>query len=211
MLSTALPRQTLVTPDQVALSYIDLGQGEPLVLLPGWSQTAALFQAQIEAFSQSRRVIALDWRGHGLSAKPSWGYRVPRFAQDLRTVLTTLLLPPVVALGHSLGCSVLWNYWDLFGGDCLKGLILVDQPPCLLANPQWSEETAQRLGATVTLESLFAIVNGLTGEDSTQFTAAMLETMLSPHCPQAIKDWLLTENLQFPRDAAASLILNNMT
>ena len=31
-----------------------------------------------------------------------------------------------------MGCSVLWSYWDLFGGEQFDKLILVDEPAWLL-------------------------------------------------------------------------------
>ena len=35
-------------------------------------------------------------------------------------------------LGWSMGCSVIWSYWDLFGSERLSKMILVDEPGWLL-------------------------------------------------------------------------------
>ena len=83
-------RRTVTTNDGVNLSYIEAGSGQPLVMVPGWSQTAAQWHHQIEAFAQTHRVIALDMRGHGESDKPGHGYRVYRLSQDLRDAMVAL-------------------------------------------------------------------------------------------------------------------------
>lgn len=48
--------------DTVKLDVIEKGHGQPLALVPGWSQTARGFQAQIDGLSSRYRVIALDMR-----------------------------------------------------------------------------------------------------------------------------------------------------
>ena len=58
----------VTTSDGVRLHYLEAGAGQPLVLIPGWSQTAAIYQHQLDGLGQSYRVIALDMRDHGESA-----------------------------------------------------------------------------------------------------------------------------------------------
>ncbi len=62
--------KSFVTSDQVNLNYLEAGSGAPLVMLPGWSQTAEQWKLQIETLSANYRCLALDMRGHGASAKP---------------------------------------------------------------------------------------------------------------------------------------------
>ena len=66
----------ITTGDGVTLRYIEAGEGQPLVMIPGWSQTAAQYSHQIEGLSDRYRVISLDMRGHGDSDKPNSGYRI---------------------------------------------------------------------------------------------------------------------------------------
>ena len=73
--------------DGTNLHYIDAGSGRPLVMIPGWSQSAAEFKHQIDDLAIDRRVIALDMRGHGESDKPDHGYRIARLSRDLDDVL----------------------------------------------------------------------------------------------------------------------------
>ena len=76
-------KNSVRTSDGVRLNLIEAGEGEVLLLLPGWSQSAALFRHQLEGLSDRYRVIALDWRGHGDSEKIETGYRISRLAMDL--------------------------------------------------------------------------------------------------------------------------------
>ena len=86
----------ITTNDGVRLNLVEHGSGRPLVLVPGWSQTARQFAAQIEGLADRYRVIAIDMRGHGQSEKPAHGYKIQRLAQDLKDVLDALDLrmPP---------------------------------------------------------------------------------------------------------------------
>jgi pimeloyl-ACP methyl ester carboxylesterase len=47
---------------------------------------------------------------------------VSRLAADPRNLLDELEPYDVVLLGHSLGRSVIWSYWDLFGGGRITKL-----------------------------------------------------------------------------------------
>ena len=96
------------TNDGYRLHYIEAGGGKPLVMIPGWSQTAAQFRHQVEGLSDKYRVIALDMRGHGESDKPTHGYRIHRLSKDVHEYLTANNLTGVTLAGHSMGCSVIW-------------------------------------------------------------------------------------------------------
>src|SRR5882672_7284967 len=64
--SGAEPREgSFTTSDGVRLHYIEAGAGDLLVMIPGWSQTAAQFKHQIAGLSDQYHVIAIDMRGMG--------------------------------------------------------------------------------------------------------------------------------------------------
>ena len=44
----------------LTLSALTGGSGQPLIMIPGWSQTAAEWQKNAETLTEHRRVIALD-------------------------------------------------------------------------------------------------------------------------------------------------------
>ncbi|CCT76212.1 related to non-heme chloroperoxidase [Fusarium fujikuroi] len=108
----------VTTQDGVELQYIQAGppSGQQLLFIPGWRQTAAQWNKQIEYFSSAGyRVTTYDMRGHGDSAKPGFGYRLSRFGADLNDVINSLSLCGVSVVAHSMGSSVTWAFWDHVG------------------------------------------------------------------------------------------------
>ncbi|MFE7129833.1 alpha/beta fold hydrolase [Streptomyces sp. NPDC057638] len=85
------------------LAYRDRGTGEPLVLLHGGLLDHTMWEAQIDRFARTHRVIALDVRGHGGSAGPSAPFR---HADDVAALLRHLGCGPAVVAGVSLGGGI---------------------------------------------------------------------------------------------------------
>ena len=89
----------------VRLSALDVSPDRPqrtFVFLHGFGGQALQWIHQLQKFSLSSRVVALDLRGHGLSDKPSAGYDMPTLLHDIETALDTLRVDgPVVLAGHS--------------------------------------------------------------------------------------------------------------
>ena len=69
---------------KVTLSALKAGMGDPLIMIPGWSQSSAEWRGNAEAFRAVREVVASDMRGHGESVKLEYRSRVYRLAQDLQ-------------------------------------------------------------------------------------------------------------------------------
>jgi len=66
------------------------GEGEPLILSPGYCQTHENFRPQVEAFvAAGYRVVLWDFRGHGLSQAPEdpEAYSMAQVVDDLGRVL----------------------------------------------------------------------------------------------------------------------------
>ncbi|MBS0448371.1 MAG: alpha/beta hydrolase [Proteobacteria bacterium] len=88
----------------------------PLVMLHGWMDVAASFQFVVDALhaleGPRRSVIALDWRGFGLTETPAADcYWFPDYLGDLEGVLDALFPErPVDLLGHSMGGNVAMAY-----------------------------------------------------------------------------------------------------
>ena len=76
----------------------------PVILLHGGGQTRSAWRATSAALAgHGLKVISVDQRGHGESQwSPQGDYLLDRFADDIRAVIATLSLPPVV-VGASLG------------------------------------------------------------------------------------------------------------
>lgn len=94
------------------IAFMDEGEGPPILLIhgfgssyrvnwvnPGWVDT--LVRA-------GRRVIALDNRGHGASAKPHdvGAYRPSAMAEDARNLLDHLGISKADVMGYSMGARI---------------------------------------------------------------------------------------------------------
>lgn len=196
------------TRDGTTLHVIDAGPrtARSLVMIPGWSQSAAEFKHQIEELSRERRVIALDMRGHGESDKPAQGYRIGQFAADLHDALAALGLEQAVVLGHSMGSSVIWSYIEAYGPARLAAMIVVDQAPACVPRPDWDDATRRQAGIILPEVGLEAkVYERIRAADSVAALADFLTPMFTAACKRADIEWVASENLKLPRQHAADL------
>ncbi|MFG6440748.1 alpha/beta fold hydrolase [Roseateles sp. LKC17W] len=84
----------------------------PLVLVHGWMDVGASFQFLVDAMREAREVIALDWRGFGLSdAGGADCFWFPDYLADLDALLDSVSPDaPVDLVGHSMGGNVVMSY-----------------------------------------------------------------------------------------------------
>ena len=90
----------------ISLYYEEKGEGFPLVLLHGNGEDHTYFKNQIEFFSKSRRVIAVDTRGHGKSPRGGGEFSIRRFADDLRSFFLEHGIERADILGFSDGGNI---------------------------------------------------------------------------------------------------------
>lgn len=199
---------SVLTSDGVRLHYLEAGEGPDMLLVPGWSQTAATWRHQIAEFSQTYHVVAVDHRGHGLSGRPGHGYRIARLAADLRDLILSLNLNNITWVGHSMGCTLAWSYWELFGGERVGPLVLADQPASPVFHAHWPEGLAEHWGAIHTVPEVAALVEGLYGPHGDEVTSAVITGMITAEVGEADRKWLLDQNRLMLREHAATLFLD---
>ena len=94
----------------VQLHYVEAGWGaETMVLVHGYPETWWEWRHVMPTFaSAGYRVIAVDYRGAGNSAKPASGYDKQTMAQDIHKLLADHLAvtDPVILVGHDIGMTV---------------------------------------------------------------------------------------------------------
>jgi pimeloyl-ACP methyl ester carboxylesterase len=92
------------------LNYMAAGQGHPLVLIPGLTQSLQRWveRGYVERFSQSFRVIAVDPLGHGLSDKPHEddAYHMAGCALDVLAVMDAEGVRDAHVWGYSRGARI---------------------------------------------------------------------------------------------------------
>ncbi|HLE52802.1 MAG TPA: alpha/beta fold hydrolase [Anaerolineales bacterium] len=98
----------------IRLSAIDISPDHPqrtIVFLHGYGGQARQWKYQLEEFSFSNRVIALDLRGHGRADKPEGKYTMAQILRDLETALEELNVDDQFFLiGHSFGGAIATEY-----------------------------------------------------------------------------------------------------
>src|SRR4030081_1945284 len=86
-----------------AVSYTDEGSGPAIVLLPAPPHDRTDFAPVTEALAKGRRVLALDWPGHGESPLPATPLRAVEFGDLLVEFADRLDLSNAVIIGNSVG------------------------------------------------------------------------------------------------------------
>jgi pimeloyl-ACP methyl ester carboxylesterase len=98
-----------------------------MVLVHGSHTDASAWAAVVPELSETRRVVALDQRGHGGSVRPG-EYSFELLRDDLLEFVDKLGLERFLLCGHSMGGTVATIFAERYA-ERLTGLILVDSPP----------------------------------------------------------------------------------
>jgi pimeloyl-ACP methyl ester carboxylesterase len=138
--------------NDLEISYIDEGEGEPTVLVHGFasnrdinwvlpSWTTTLKRA-------GRRVIALDNRGHGQSSKPHdpKSYSLPLMASDTLALLNHLDIEQADYLGYSMGGRI-GMYLALRHPDRIRSASLGGIGASIITGPGKNKEIVAALEA----------------------------------------------------------------
>jgi pimeloyl-ACP methyl ester carboxylesterase len=107
------------------LAFDDVGDGEPaLLMLPGWAVNRTLFRPLLPLLGAHRRVVSLDWRGHGGSADPDGDFRTEELVDDAVAVLDAAGIERVVPVAQSHGGWMAIGLRRRLGPDRVPGLVL---------------------------------------------------------------------------------------
>lgn len=116
--------------DGYKINYIDINEGEPVVFVHGTISDYSVWEAQMDAFSENYRVIALSRRyayPNDQTISDSNDYSVKAHAKDLIGFLQKLNLGPVHLIGHSFG-GFTSLVATLERQDLIKSLTLLEPP-----------------------------------------------------------------------------------
>jgi pimeloyl-ACP methyl ester carboxylesterase len=103
-----------------------------------WNATMSHLEAQ-------RRVVAIDFSGHGRSPGAIGTYSIAELAKDIGAAVDAAQLTQFVLVGHSMGAAVAAEYAGSHA-QRVKALVLVDAPPAPGAIPA---EQLQQMHAAV--------------------------------------------------------------
>lgn len=113
---------------ELELFYEVTGEGEPVLFIHGLGSSSQDWEAQVPAFEDRYRVITLDLRGHGQSAKPLGPYSIPQFAEDIINLMNAFRVGSAHVIGISLGGAVAFELATHFPNR-LKSLTVVNSAP----------------------------------------------------------------------------------
>jgi pimeloyl-ACP methyl ester carboxylesterase len=85
------------------LSYVDVGQGVPVILIHGLFLDHTAFEQQIKAFESQARIIAIDIHGHGESSVLNQPISLDEMAEDYFDLVGQLGIQQAIWGGVSLG------------------------------------------------------------------------------------------------------------
>ena len=90
----------------IALHYIEQGEGCPILLLHGNGGRCTYFKRQLSHFATQYHVIALDTRAHGHSPRGSKPFTISQCADDLRNFMREKGIRAAHVLGFSDGGNI---------------------------------------------------------------------------------------------------------
>ncbi len=100
-----------VSVEGINISYIEKGEGNPLVFVHGSPTSSFLWRDMIEELSAHGRVIALDLPGFGFSDPPNnEDYTISNYARILESFLEVLSVEQATLICHDYGGPIVLTY-----------------------------------------------------------------------------------------------------
>jgi pimeloyl-ACP methyl ester carboxylesterase len=190
--------------DSVSLRVIEAGQagsGPTLVFVPGWSTGADVWRRQIDVFSKTHRVIAVDPRSQGESSKTTTGNMPETRAQDLHTLLEHVGLRRPVLIGWSQGVQDVAAYVERYGTKDLMGIVLVDAAVAdgadgIVARPQ---ETAAQF-------KMFSVYQA----HQPEYLRGMMAAIISKPQPEGAIDRYVATGMKTPPTIGVGMLVADL-
>jgi pimeloyl-ACP methyl ester carboxylesterase len=113
------------TIDGLKMHYLTAGQGEPVILLHGYTQTSRMWRPMIPQLADRFTVIAPDLPGIGDSGIPKDGLDMMSAAVRVRALARSLGADGARVVGHDIGLMVAYAYAAQFP-EAVVRLVLMD-------------------------------------------------------------------------------------
>lgn len=116
----------------VKLHVTDMGEGQTVVLIPGYPMSDAMWEYQYSALVKAGyRVVGITMRGFGQSDKPYGKYNYDQFADDIKVVLDKLEIKEATLGGYSMGGAIALHYVAKYDSAHISKLALFSAAaPC---------------------------------------------------------------------------------
>lgn len=189
----------------IKIHYLEAGSGSSsLILLSGWTLPAEIWREQIPYFaSRGFKVVAIDARSHGLSAKSEGGNTYHQQAADLHAFLESLNLEHSYMIGWGAGATVLLEYISSPESVRPEKMVLVD---CIPYYPKADDYP----GAPLTVQQARRLLLGYQ-EDRAKAAGQFIRSLFQSSPPEYLAKSLTESSLRTPMAAAASLFFDLYT
>jgi pimeloyl-ACP methyl ester carboxylesterase len=179
-----------------SLAYAESGAGpKSMLFVHGWACDHTTFEAQIDYFRYSHRVVAVDLKGHGASDAQHQEYTVSGFADDLASLCRELRLDRPIVVGHSMGGTIALDLAARYG-NLLSAVVLIDS--VILPDPAF-------------LEALRPFAQALDGDQYRNALRQTVSTLFLESDDQWRKAKLLSAMAAVPQHVLASAFRNHIT
>lgn len=179
--------------DGTKISYILEGKGKPvLVFIHGWSSEKTYWEYQLNEFSTTHTVVAIDLAGHGESEIKRDNYTIPSFGKDVAAVVKANNLTNIILVGHSMGGAVAIEAAKLLGKDVI-GIVGAD--------------TFHDLNAKFTEEQKLQYITPFR-ENFRGNCKAFAESMFPPGADSSLVDAVVTDMSSAPEKVAVNSFEN---
>ena len=178
-------RCSFTTSDGAKISYLDIGEGIPVLWIHGWGGDAERQHLFLRALSQfGFRGLCYDQRGCGES-KSVQDLGIMRSAKDAKELLEHLGIDNALMLGYSMGAAVLFSYVEQFGSLHISRMIIGDMSPKPLNDSQWKLGIYQ---GWYTPEQMQRDLYNME-HNYLDFAAFFAEQTIFPHTPDEPRDF----------------------
>jgi pimeloyl-ACP methyl ester carboxylesterase len=101
-------KQITIREKKVEINYFQQGQGDTtLLFLHGWCIDGMYWKNQVDYFSKTYNVFAIDLPGFGKSKAERTNWTIEEYANDVTAFIDTMNLKNVVIIGHSMAGEIM--------------------------------------------------------------------------------------------------------
>jgi pimeloyl-ACP methyl ester carboxylesterase len=119
-------KQVTIRDKQVEINYFQQGQGDTtLLFLHGWCIDGTYWTNQVESFSKTYHVIAIDLPGFGQSKAERTNWTIEEYANDVSAFMDAMNLQNVIIIGHSMAGEIMLQM-ALSNNSKIIGIVGVD-------------------------------------------------------------------------------------
>lgn len=141
--------------NNINLFYKEIGQGDAIVLICGFTATHSMWEGVIGEFAKQHRVIIFDNRGVGLSSCPDLPYTIDQMTEDVVALCNALNIESAHFIGNSMGGCIAQNLAYKFP-KLTKSTVISNSFPTINCRLKlWLEVGLQLFNVVMPIETRF--------------------------------------------------------